>query len=180
LWWAAREGLIGFFANSLPVAADLSDDPSFDDIVARARAAVLDAHAHREVPFDDIVRAVSPPRLPGHNPIFQVWFDLIGAGPADGGLVLPGVDTRPFHDSRARTRFDLELHLTESASGELTGRLLYAVDLLDRSTAEEIAGHYQGFLRAVARRPATRLSEVDFFAADELAVILGDWGAARP
>lgn len=174
------EGLIGFFANSLPMSADLSDDPPFDEMVARVRAAVLDAHAHREVPFDDIVRAVSPPRLPGHNPIFQVWFDLIGAGPADGGLVLPGIATEPFDDSRARTRFDLELHMAETAAGELTGRLLYAVDLFDRSTAEEIAEHYQGFLRSAAQRPDTRLSEVDFFAADELAVILGDWGTARP
>ena len=38
------EGLIGFFANTLVLRADLSGDPTFAELLARVRRGALDIH----------------------------------------------------------------------------------------------------------------------------------------
>jgi hypothetical protein len=172
----ALERLIGFFVNSLPIRADLRGDPLVADLLTRAKTAVLEAHAHQDAPFDQIVERVDPPRDLSRNPIFQVWYDLAAVG--GGELALPGIDVLPWEIGRLRTRFDVELHLVEDPSGMVHGRLLYAEDLFERHTAIVFAEHYQNFLVAVAENPAQRFSEVQIFSAGELEQILEHWATA--
>ncbi|WP_405165488.1 condensation domain-containing protein [Nocardia sp. NBC_01499] len=173
------EGVLGFFANSLPILADLSANPPFTAMVDAARAAMLEAHEHQDLPFDEIVAEVAPPRDLSHNPVFQVWFDLTeSAGGPDAGLRLPGCAVEPFPTGCVRTRFDLELHLVETAAGTLSGRLLYATDLFDAATAREFVGHYRQLLTAVAADPSLRLARIPILDPAELSLILDTWGTA--
>ena len=175
------EKLIGFFANSLPIHADLGEDPPFERVLGAVRETMLAAHENQDVPFDRIVQEVAPPRDLSRNPLIQVWFDLAagsGSGPSKELLDLPGMTTAYFDEGRVRTRFDLEMHLSEGPDGELGGRLLYALDLFEPATADLFVAHYLGFLRAVAREPGQRLSQVPIFSADDLDTILTAWGSA--
>ena len=45
----ARESVIGPFVNLLALRIDISDDPTFVDLLALLRMSVLDAHEHRDV-----------------------------------------------------------------------------------------------------------------------------------
>lgn len=176
------EGLIGFFTRSLPLVATRPDgtDPRFSSIVSQARDALLAAHAHQDVSFDEIVRLASPPRDLGHNPLFQVWFDLVTRSPASvQGLSLPGLTVTEFDTARIRTRFDLEFHLIDEPSGELSGRLIFATGLFEPATARSLARHYESFLSAVATAPEMRLSQIPILTADEQHTILNEWSAAR-
>ncbi len=58
----------------IAVRADLSGAATFDEALRVVRAAALGAQDHQEVPFEVVVGAVNPPRLPGLNPIFQAGF----------------------------------------------------------------------------------------------------------
>ncbi|MFI1972214.1 condensation domain-containing protein [Streptomyces cinnamoneus] len=173
----AYEGLIGFFANSLPIGVRLGDDPAFGTMVDRAREALLSAHAHQNVPFDRIVRELSPHRDLSRNPLVQVWFDLDAGdtGTAADLLDLPGVSAEYFAEGRVRTRFDAEMHLGERADGTVTGRLLYAQDLFEAATADAFCEHYTSFLAAVAGDPGLRLSRVPLFSARQRSTLLDDW-----
>jgi hypothetical protein len=175
----ALEPLIGFFVNSLPIRADLSGDPAFPDVLARAKSAMLAAHAHQDVPFDRIVEAVGVPPDLSRNPLFQVWFDLVShaQGGESGRLDLTGLVVTPFDTGRVRTRFDIELHLTETADARLLGRLIYATDLFDHDTISRFARHCANVLESVAERPDQRMSEVRMFTTEELHTILHVWGA---
>lgn len=175
------EGVLGFFANSLPILADLAPNPPFTAMVDAAREAMLGAHENQDLPFDEIVRELAPPRDLRHNPIFQVWFDLASSTGEDtgGGPRLPGCRVEPFHTGHQRTRFDLELHLTDTPSAGLGGRLLYATDLFDADTAAELVARYQRLLTEVATDPHQRLARIPMLDRAELSVILDSWGAAR-
>lgn len=176
------ECLIGFFTRSLPLAAFRPDgtDPTFSAMASQARDALLDAHAHQDVPFDEIVRLASPPRDLGHNPLFQVWFDLVTRSPAAApGLSLPGLAVNEFDTSLIHTRFDLEFHLADESSSDLSGRMIFATDLFEPATARAFARHYERFLSAVAAEPDMRLSAIPILAADEQHTILNEWSAAR-
>jgi amino acid adenylation domain-containing protein len=163
------ENLIGFFVNTVALRTDLSGDPTFSDVVDRARHTALDAYEHQDAPFDKVVERMAPPRDLGRSPLVQVAFDFQEhmAAPADlGGLVActdlggySGADYGALYGGVA-ARLDVELFVVEAGDGSLQASLVYATDLYDRSSMVRLAGDYRSLLEAVVADPERRISQL--------------------
>src|SRR5204863_9721458 len=70
------ESMVGYFINPLALRIDLSGDPTFDELVVRARETTLEAFAHADVPYEMVVRASSPERDMSQTPVFQAMMVL--------------------------------------------------------------------------------------------------------
>ena len=169
---AEIEPLIGFFVNTLALAADLGGDPAFTEHLARVRETTLGAYAHQDMPFEKLVGELAPQRDLGRAALFQVMLVLHNAarerfelGPAR--LRLREVDT-------GTAKFDLTLALAEVES-ELVGSWEYDADLFDVATVRRLAGHFETLLAAAAREPHRRLSALPLLSAAEAAQ-LAEWG----
>ncbi|WP_304951795.1 condensation domain-containing protein, partial [Xanthomonas sp. LMG 8992] len=98
------EPLVGFFVNTLPLRIDLSGEPTVSGLLERVRAAALGAQDHQDVPFEQIVERINPPRQLEHAPLFQVLFDWQNNDP--GTLDLPGLLAEPLATPFDRIKFD--------------------------------------------------------------------------
>jgi mycobactin peptide synthetase MbtE len=64
--------LVGFFINILVLRNDLRGNPTLREVCRRARDMALAAYANQDLPFDQVVDAVSPVRTLSRNPLFSV------------------------------------------------------------------------------------------------------------
>src|SRR6185295_2394627 len=76
---AEVEQLIGFFVNTLVLRLKTEGDPTFAQFLARVRDVALAAYAHQNVPFEDLVERLAPPRHRNQHPLFGVMIALQNA-----------------------------------------------------------------------------------------------------
>jgi amino acid adenylation domain-containing protein len=169
------EGLIGFFANTLVLRADLRGDPTFDELLGRVREDALGAYAHQAVPFEQVVDELGVERDLGSNPLFQAMFVLQNAAP--GGLAMAGLRVRDERVPLETSKFDLTLTIREERDG-LVGSFEYATDLFDPATMERMAAHFRTLLVAAVRDPDTRVSALPLLGDDERQQ-LARWNATQ-
>ncbi|HWE34977.1 MAG TPA: amino acid adenylation domain-containing protein [Isosphaeraceae bacterium] len=164
------EGLIGFFANTLPLRADFADDPSFRALLRRAKAETLDALAHQDLPFDRIIHAVRPGAGAARAPLFRVMFAFQNAPlPA---LEAPGLKISPLTTATGAAKFDLTLSLIE-LGGQLQAELEYDADLFDPETADRLLAHLRLLLDGAVAEPDRPVGTLPMLTDDERRRLIG-------
>ncbi len=166
------ESLIGFFVNSLVLRADLQGNPTFQQLLSRVRQVAIDAYAHQDLPFEQLVEALQPERSLSYSPLFQVMFVLHNT--PMGKLELPGLTLTPLKNQSATAKFDLTLVIEETEEG-LNGEWEYNTDLFDAATIARMAGHFQNLLQEIVANPKQRISEFCFLEEVERQQLLVDW-----
>jgi len=171
----ALEGLIGFFVNTLALRSRLDgDDPVFDELLGRTRAAALAAYAHQDLPFEKLVEELRVERSLQHAPVFQVMLVLQNVPAAE--LALPGLTLAPVPLAPGAAKLDLSLTFVEAGS-EIRAALEVDAGLFDAATAERLRERLGVLLREVAAHPERRLSELPVMAESERRQVV-DWGEA--
>ncbi|MGD1911927.1 MAG: amino acid adenylation domain-containing protein, partial [Rivularia sp. (in: cyanobacteria)] len=166
------EELIGFFVNTLALRTDLSENPTFEELLNRVREVSLGAYAHQDLPFEQLVDNLQIQRSLSYTPFFQVMFVLQNA-PMEA-LEIDGLHWEPFESNSNTAKFDLTLSMHETPSG-LTGVLEYSLDLFKSETIEKIAGHLETLLTAIVDEPEQKISELPILTASEKQQLILDW-----
>ncbi|MBZ6258699.1 amino acid adenylation domain-containing protein [Streptomyces olivaceus] len=171
--------VVGFFVNTLVLRVGVGGDPTFRELLDRVRETDLSAYGRQDLPFEQLVEALAPPRSLSRHPLFQVMLALNNT-PAPR-LDLPGVHAEPLRSGRTTAKFDLTWDFTEThdAHGRpdgLTGEVEYSAELFDESTVRRFAGHFVRLLRSVLRSPDARLGALGMLTEDQRLAAL-DTGA---
>jgi amino acid adenylation domain-containing protein len=162
--------VVGFFINTLMVQARVDGRLPLQVLLQQVRDAAIDAQAHPDLPFDHLVEALRPPRVPGVTPLFQVMFNHLG----QGGRSLTGwrglqVDRIDLADRAAP--FELTLETQELDSGGLRAAFRYADALFEPARIARLGAHYVALLRALVTQPQARVGEVALLGADDQALL---------
>jgi len=168
------EPLIGFFANVLVLRADVSGEPSYEELLARVRQVCLDAYAHQELPFEQLVEVMQLPRDLSRNPIFQVLFVL-------QNMPMPALESGeltflPQEVTSTTALLDLSLYVREVAEGMLI-RVEYNTDLFDAATISRMLGQFQTLLAGIIADPALPLASLPLLGPEERQRLLVEWNA---
>ncbi|MEU1055264.1 amino acid adenylation domain-containing protein [Streptomyces sp. NPDC005876] len=176
------DGVMGPFTDRLALRTDTSGDPTFLDLLGRARETNLSAYAYQDVPFEHLVEALELPPARGFHPLFQVLLEVQDdiAEKWDTSE-LPGLSTAKLPLETGTLGVDLWFSLIERQEDDgspagLDGSLRYAPELFDRDTAAALAERLGHVLRQVAADPGLRLSQVDvLLGADERRRLVESW-----
>ncbi len=163
------EGVIGPFFNSLPIRLRIEPEMSFRALVDRTRAQVLDALDH-EVPFDELVRAVDPPRRPGQTPLFHVMFQHRDSSLRQG-YSLPDITEEPIGPSGTTAKFDLLLEIG-GRDGNIEVSLNLSSDLYDPQTGTRLAESIAELARQMTTAPDLPLSTASMISVSEQSEVM--------
>jgi Non-ribosomal peptide synthetase modules and related proteins len=70
------EGLIGAFLNTQVLRCELDGQMTAAALLDQVRQAAIEGQSHQDLPFDQLVEALQPPRSSAYNPLFQVMCNV--------------------------------------------------------------------------------------------------------
>ena len=155
------QGVVGSFVNTQVLRCEVTSRTTLRALIARARAAVIGAQEHQDLPFERLVEALQPGRSLNQQPLFQVMMNhQRQADPSLGRL--PGLTLESYALGKQPVRFDLTLETAERSDGRVTATLIYADGLFDPQTIERFARHYLQILWTIAQSPERTIGEVSW------------------
>ncbi|MFF4139228.1 amino acid adenylation domain-containing protein [Streptomyces mirabilis] len=172
----ALADLVGFFANTWVLRADLSGDPSFVDVLNRVRDKALAAYDRQDVPFERLVELLNPDRSTAYHPLFQVMFAWQNISRPDFELDGLRLGYEPVSVDSAK--FDLFFGLAEYGTGAergVQGSLEYATDLFDQDTAIALAERFVRVIQQVTTGPDRGVAGVDLLSDAERDLVVTGW-----
>ena len=152
------EALIGFFVNILVLRTDLSENPTFRELLQRVRKVSLGAYSHQDLPFGKLVEELKPERKAGQTPLFQVLFVLQNTPLPEfktSDLEIGGI---AINDQTSK--FNLGFFIGERDTG-LLGTWRYRSELFNPSTIEQMSAQFTALLNSIIDHPDTRLKQLD-------------------
>ncbi|MFC6022919.1 amino acid adenylation domain-containing protein, partial [Plantactinospora solaniradicis] len=174
---AEVEGLIGFFVNTLVLRTDLSGDPTFTELLDRVRTGILEAFAHQDVPFEQLVDELGVVRDRSRSPLFQVLFNYVMEDVEEDGEENNTADETQHDDTIGHMvgGVDLRFIVGERAGG-LVATVEYSTALFDRDRMVRLVGHFVALVSAIVADRDRRLSGLSVLTESERGV-LRSWAA---
>ncbi|WP_182359149.1 non-ribosomal peptide synthetase [Tomitella gaofuii] len=176
-------GLVGMFVNTLVLRTPIDPARGFDALLHAARQASLDAQAHADLPYEEIVdqvRAARPEDERDREPtLFQAVLSLQDR-PATrlvtGGLAATATPIRT-----GTVKFDLEVVIEDPGAAEaqgvddsgadgaggIRGSFAYDDGLFDEETVAAMADRFVRILEAAVRAPELPLDRIEILSRDE-------------
>lgn len=171
----ALEKLVGFFVNVLAMRTALTDDPTFEQLIARTQQTSINAQSNQDAPFDLLVEKLAPKRELSHNPLFQVAFvqhhlpiEELRIG--DLRINFENLNT-------GAATFDLVLHIYSEAPG-LKAVFEFDTNLFHTRTIAAMAGHFNALLDSLLDAPQKPVSRARLLTARQETAAIADSTAA--
>ncbi|WP_148639250.1 non-ribosomal peptide synthetase, partial [Aquimarina longa] len=171
------EGIIGFFVNTLALRSDLSEDPSFKEVLQQVRNTTLGGYDHNLAPFEKIVDRVAKKRDMSMSPLFQVLFALQNA-PEEGNVDLEGLSFSPYEYTEKTSQFDLVLTAEEAESG-ISLRMEYCTALFKQDTIRRMMVHYKNLISSIVSDVTQSISSLSILSSSDEHQLLSIFNATE-
>ncbi|HED09977.1 MAG TPA: amino acid adenylation domain-containing protein [Caldithrix abyssi] len=167
---SGTEKLIGFFVNNLILKSDFSGQPDFETLVLEVRDFMLEAYAHQDVPFEQIVDALVTRRDTSRSPIFQVMF--VYQNLPQSAVEVSGIQLEALEHTSHTAKFDLSV--TVSPGESMAWQFEYNSDLFREETIRRMMGHFENILHTVLEDIEVPVDEAEYLDEEEKKRLLRD------
>jgi amino acid adenylation domain-containing protein len=155
---------VGTLLNTLVIRSNIDPARGLQHALAEVRGAVLEALAHQDAPFDQVVQALRLPRDPSRPALFGVMFNMLNTPFA--GMDLPDIEWSRVEFDKRSAQFDLQV--TVDADHSRTVMFEYATDLYSRDSIARFAAQYHALLKDMASGALGPVNLIDAMDPEEL------------
>ena len=187
---ASFADLVGYFVNPVILKGEFSGRPSFNSLLARMRATVLEAFEHQDYPFPLLVERLPHAHDASRSPLVQAMLvyqkahlpgqeglTRASVGQAGATLRLGGLEIESLPLNQMTTPFDLVLRVAEDGGG-ISGSFEYNTDLFDAGTAARMLGHFRTLVASALADADAPVSDLPLLTAAERRQLCG-WNETR-
>ena len=170
------ESVVGFFANTLVLRTDVSDAPSFRQLVRRAHQIALEAYEHQPMPFDKLVEMLPTHRNTSQAPLFQTALVL-----ENMPVKLPAglnLEMTPVPVDNGTAKYDFALLLSERGA-QIVGQAEYRTALFRRKTVRRYVDALRCLLADAVANPDTPISRLRLLNLEEQRRLVAGWTSNR-
>lgn len=152
------ENIVGNFGNNMPIRVSIAGDPTFETLVRRVNDAVLDAHAHQDLPLEKLAEAKRKGGIVSGLPLFQLAF-LMRDTPLAPILDMPEVTVKSVPITVGLSRLDLTMDVTDEVE-DMVGFLEYNTALFEKESIVGLVEDYLRILETVVTDPGIRVVDL--------------------
>lgn len=181
--------LVGRFANTVVLRTDVSGNPSFRELVNRARTTGQEAHDHADLPFDRVVAGLAAEGDTADAADSALYQVMLVHAPGMPGARFTGLDAEIWVSDgvvdavphgRDGTAHDLtvefaERHDSEGRPAGIRVLLKYATDVLDRAVVERLTERLIRLLDGALTQPDVPVGELAVLSERERETVLNRW-----
>lgn len=167
--------VIGCFINTVVLRVDVSENPTFTQLVRNCASTVVDAMEHQQTPFDEVVQAVGSSAAL-RSPVFHAMFSFQDAPPQTRRFANLVIEPLPI--SLQATKFDLHLDVIDLGD-EMIGTFSYSTELFSAERGCCFAAAFEQVLASLVTDPAQRTLDAPLLDAGTRARVLA-FGTGGP
>ncbi|MEM9821800.1 MAG: amino acid adenylation domain-containing protein, partial [Bacteroidota bacterium] len=150
--------MIGFFLNTIVLRNDLSNNPSFRELLGRVKLNSLEAYSHQDVPFEKIIDRVVKVRDMSRNALAEVVFvHQHVPDQSIGSLGELQLDEIEFNSEQSYA--DVHFTVIETEEG-LEIIVNYCTALFKEETIQRLMRHYEMLLQSIIQDPAQNIGQL--------------------
>ncbi len=170
------EDMIGYCVNTVALRSEISDGLTGQDLLKHVRRVVIDAYDHQELPFEEVIEALSLRREGTHSPLFNVM--IVYEDDPLSAFKVRDLEASHLPWEPTASEFDLVLMVVKKVHG-LDLALLYDSTIFDDSTVSRMLGQIETLLGEFIRKPESRLCELSLLTSEERRHILLEWNGTK-
>lgn len=159
------EKSIGCFINTLPLAINLEDSYSFDQLLDKVSIMCMDCYQYQSYPFESILKDFNVYRDSHRHPIFQVMF--VYQNFINHNIILDNFRVEGIHLKQEETKFDLTLEIYDDKD-EVDGTIIYNESIMNVDNAQSYVHHYMNILEEVTSDSKILLHKINILDHEEL------------
>ncbi|MDK1288846.1 non-ribosomal peptide synthetase [Pseudoalteromonas umbrosa] len=163
------EPLVGCFMNMVALRSQFDFNDSFNTLVDKNKQRIFDVFSHQNVPFEEVVDALNPPRLTQITPIFQLAF-IYHERHAELPKI-PGVILDTLELEQCGAKYDITLNV-EAISDGLQCVWEYDTGLFSSTRIKQMAENFESVIANVLDNPAAPVSSISTLSASRQQVVL--------
>ena len=158
------EDVMGYCVNTVALRSELSDGLTGQELLKQIRRVVVDAYDHQELPFEEVIEALSLQRACQLSPLFNVM--IVCEDDPLSTFTVRDLEVAHLPWEPTASEFDLVLMVVNKVDG-LDMALLHDSTIFDDSTIDRMLKQLEILLEEFLQKPEARLDRLSLLTAEE-------------
>ncbi|MDF0665454.1 MAG: amino acid adenylation domain-containing protein [Nitrospira sp.] len=170
------EDMMGYCVNTVALRSELSNGMTGQELLKQVRRVVVDAYDHQDLPFEEVIEALSLHRERQLSPLFNVM--IVCEDDPLSTFTVRDLEVAHLPWEPTASEFDLVLMVVNKADG-LDLALLHDSTIFDDSTIDRMLGQLEILLEEFLAKPEAPLDQHSLLTTEEKRHIQLTWNEPR-